>query len=341
MMKRVNEKVNILLFSVLAALFLSACSLRTKQEIPLTDDHKLILYTSHKAGVYEPIVREFEERTGIWVQTYSGGTMEMMKKMTDNGSALPCDVMFGGGVESYEAYKNNFQPYVSTQDAFVRNKNKSPENLWTCFSKLPIVIVYNNKLVNAEDAPKGWADLMKPEWKGKIAYADINRSGTSYTAAVTMMQALGMGQKEYIRSFMDALNGKVVPESGDVVDQVIAGTRLVGVTIEEDALKRQSSGGKDITIVYPMEGTSAVEDGCAIAKNALHTDNARKFADFIVSRDMQKYLVDSLFRRSVRTDVAEWHVNFKEIDIDLSQAGANQQQFVAEWNTVQQQVDQE
>lgn len=33
----------------------------------VSEDKKLIVYTSHKEEVYGPIIREFEERTGIWV----------------------------------------------------------------------------------------------------------------------------------------------------------------------------------------------------------------------------------------------------------------------------------
>lgn len=36
-----------------------------------------MVYTSHKEEVYWPIIKEFEERTGIWVEVVSGGTNEL------------------------------------------------------------------------------------------------------------------------------------------------------------------------------------------------------------------------------------------------------------------------
>ena len=57
-----------ILFPLLAALFLSACQ-KTERTTEYTPDEsmRLTIYTSHKEEVYMPIVREFEERTGIWV----------------------------------------------------------------------------------------------------------------------------------------------------------------------------------------------------------------------------------------------------------------------------------
>ena len=37
------------------------------------------MYTSHKQEVYAPIIKEFEERTGIWVEVVPGGTTELLE----------------------------------------------------------------------------------------------------------------------------------------------------------------------------------------------------------------------------------------------------------------------
>lgn len=48
-----------------AMLLFTGCS-QTQEEIyQIPEDKKLVIYTSHKEDVYEPIIKEFEERTGI------------------------------------------------------------------------------------------------------------------------------------------------------------------------------------------------------------------------------------------------------------------------------------
>lgn len=52
---------------------------RLEEEIP--EEKKLVLFTSHKPEVYDPIVREFESRTGIWVDVRAGGTTELWRRL--------------------------------------------------------------------------------------------------------------------------------------------------------------------------------------------------------------------------------------------------------------------
>ena len=36
------------------------------------EEDRLVVYTSHKEEVWRPIVQEFEQRTGVWVQVVEG-----------------------------------------------------------------------------------------------------------------------------------------------------------------------------------------------------------------------------------------------------------------------------
>ncbi len=298
------------------------------------NDNKLVVYTSHKIEVYGPIIKEFEERTGIWVTVVSGGTNELLEQIAIEQYDPKCDVMFGGGVENLEAYKEYFMPYTCSQCTKIEEPYQSTNGCWTAFSSLPIVFVYNNKLVYETAAPTGWKDLLEDRWKGKIAFADPNTSGSSYTALATMMQIIDEDNEQTLRKFIEALDGNVLSGSGDVIDAVVTGTRLVGITLEETALKKIAAGA-DITMVYPSEGTSAVPDGCAIIKNSQNEENAKQFIEFIISKDVQQYIVDEFNRRSVRKDVKdskEPFENLNVIDFDISKASSNQNEVLKQWS---------
>lgn len=322
-------------FLAVAALLCGGCGQQEAEQTvtAVPEEKKLILYTSHKEEVYGPIVKEFEERTGIWVQVTAGGTTELLERIAAEGGVNSCDVMFGGGVESYGAYRDCFEPYLCGQAELLDETYASKEGIWTVFSELPIVFVYNNKLVDEKEAPQGWAALLDEKWRGKIAFADAEKSGTSYTALATMIQVLDMDEKELLRKFAGALDGKISEGSRAVVDEVASGVRLVGITLEETAKKRIAAGG-DIAMIYPEEGTSAVPDGCALVKGARHAENAQLFIDFTVSNDVQRLLTEQFCRRTVRTDMQQETdaAPAKIAAFDIEWAGEHQEEILAEWS---------
>ncbi len=75
-------------------------------------EHRLVVYTSHKQEVWQPIVREFESRTGIWVDVVYGGTSELLERIKRESHNVRADLMFGGGVETLETYRSCFTPYT-------------------------------------------------------------------------------------------------------------------------------------------------------------------------------------------------------------------------------------
>lgn len=301
------------------------------------EGERLVIYTSHKEEVYGPIVKEFQQRTGIWVEVVTGGSNELLERIAmEAESGEPrCDLMFGGGVESLAAYEDCFEPCKPEGVEYLRDVGLSADDLWTPFSSLPMVLVYNTRLV-PEGEVTGWADLLDPRWKGRIAFADPTVSGSGYTAALTLFSCIEGDDWDILAELVANLDGGELPDSGDVVESVRSGSRYIGVTLEETALKQLSP---EVAIVYPAEGTSAVPDGCALIKGARHPENARAFLDFVLGRDVQELLVTDLSRRSVRTDVhapedLPSEAELGIIDYDVHWAGSIKEEFIARWTAL-------
>lgn len=325
--------------ALLCALFLilSACAAGGDADLAAlapADAERLTIYTSHKEAVYGPIVKEFEERTGIWVEVVTGGTGELLERIASEAASPRCDVMFGGGVESLLSYGSLFESYTGAGAGLLKPGLRQEADLWTPFSSLPVVLIYNTRLVSPGEVT-GWADLLNETWKGKIAFADPAVSGSSYTAAITMLTALEGDDWELLEWFIENLDGQVLSDSGDVVTAVASGNCYVGVTLEETALKRQAQGD-NIAIVYPVEGTSDLPDGTALIAGAPHRDNARAFLEFVQSEDVQSLVVSDFFRRSVRVDVADREDlpaadELALLDYDVAWASAVKEEFLRRW----------
>ncbi len=77
---------------------------------PEESGERLVVYTSHKEEVWWPIVQEFESRTGIWVEVVRGAPASCWPACAGRRTPRQADVMFGGGVDSLEAYQDCFSP---------------------------------------------------------------------------------------------------------------------------------------------------------------------------------------------------------------------------------------
>lgn len=318
---------------LLAILFETGCSKKQNQKRPLAEEKKLIVYTSHKPEIFEPIIKEFEERSGIWVKVVEGGTNELLNQIAKNGEYGCADVIFGGGVDNLASYSRYFEPYRTNQFDKLDQTYASTNDSYTVFSKLPIVFIYNENLVISAGTPRSFKELLSIKWKGRIAFASPVYSGSAYTALATMIQVLDyeLSKEEITRQFIKNLDGDICEDSKDVIEQVISGDKAIGITLEETALKRIKRGAK-IGIVYPREGTSSVPDGSAILKNAPHLENARLFIDFVTSSDVQYFLEDKLSRRSVRTDISGLD-SIPEMNYDINFALEKREDLMQLWNT--------
>lgn len=298
------------------------------------DARKLVIYTSHKSEVWLPIVTEFENRTGIWVDVVTGGTNGLLAQIESESAAPKADIMFGGGVESLASYKHCFVPYTCVDAGRIDPRYRSDSDLWTPFSSLPVVLIYNTKLVSPNELT-AWKDLDSPKFKGRIAFTDPAISGSCFTALVTYTLAVGADQEQAITRFASQLDGKQLESSADVLTSVAAGVNLVGITLEETALKRIAAGD-EIALVYPSDGTSCVADGSALIKGAPHADNAKLFLDFVAGKDVQQLLADRFCRRPVRDDVQPNHSmlplsSISVLNYDIFGASENRSAILSIW----------
>jgi iron(III) transport system substrate-binding protein len=114
------------------------------------------------------------------VQTVIAGAQDNLDRMRAEKSNPQGGFLWGGTQQQFEqaATEGLLTSYkIKNADKIAANR-KDPKNQWFAEQLLPEVIIYNNKLLAAKDAPKDWSDLVKPQWKDKIVIRDVMPSGT-------------------------------------------------------------------------------------------------------------------------------------------------------------------
>ena len=252
-----------------------------------TSSDELVVYSPAPEGLLNMIIQEFQDETGVKVELIQAGTGELLTRIQSESENPLADVMFGGGAESMEAYKEYFDAYESVETKNVNEAYRSKENLWTGAFVSPTVIMYNKNLVAENEAPKGWADLVDSKWKGKLAFADPTSSGSAYTTLSILLTAMdnGDGGWGYIRKYVDTLNGNILSSS-----------------------------------------------------SAPHSESAKKFVDFVLSKEVQSKIPEHLYRQ-VRTDLEDVgdFVPLSEIllkNYNFLGASTNKESNIKQWNDI-------
>ena len=97
--------------------------------------------------------------------------------------------------------------------------------------------------------------------------------------------------------------GTFVTSSRLAYQNVAKGEVPVGLTSEFNILASKLEGFP-VDAVYPKDGTALINDASGIVKGGPNPANARKFMDFINSKQAHQMIVDIDKRRSARSDMA-------------------------------------
>ena len=266
---------------------------------------KLVVYCPHPLAFINPLVSEFEKQSGIKVEVVAAGSGELLKRVESEKANPLGDIFWGGSLGTMKPKANLFENYTSVNEDKIQPAFKNVEGPLTRFTDIPSVIMVNTNLIG-DIKVEGYEDLLNPKLKGKIAFCDPAKSSSSYEHLINMLYAMGNGDPEkgwdYVKALCANLDGKLLSGSSAVYKGVADGEYAVGCTFEEGGAKYVADGAP-VKLVYMKEGVISKPDGVYIIKNAKNMENAKKFIDFITSKEAQTIIVQQLHRRSIRTDV--------------------------------------
>ena len=160
------------------------------------NEGKIVWYTSIELQTAEKIAKAFEAaHPGIDVQVERNGCERIVQRIAQERSSniRAADVVECSDMTALFAWKKEgwLASYVPADVAKYPADYRDPDGFYATDRLTLSPIEYNTKLVKPEDAPKSFADLLDPKWKGKIVKAHPGYSGTIMTVTYEISRDLG------------------------------------------------------------------------------------------------------------------------------------------------------
>ena len=187
--------------------------------------------------------------------------------------------------------------YASADDRFYP-RNFKEEKYWTTTYYNPYVVLYNTKLIAAQNLPKRYEDLLHPFWKNKMI---LEKDKIDWFTAMLHI----MGRDKGLKYMRDLSRQNPMLRIGQtlITQLVAAGEAALQVNSNAVTVNRLKQKGAPIDWVAPgpLPGLMV---GVGLTAQAPHPAAARLFVDFLLSKEGQQ-LYQSAGRLVARSDLSQ------------------------------------
>ncbi|HTP45825.1 MAG TPA: ABC transporter substrate-binding protein [Casimicrobiaceae bacterium] len=273
---------------------------------------QLVIHSTTDIGIAAPLIDDFQTlypRIEVRYQDMNSNDLHNVYLGDLLASPTTADVLWSSAMDLQLrlASAGQAQAYDSPEIAGL-----PPWALWknlafgTTFE--PIVVIYNKRLLAADEIPQTHADLARlltekrDRFFGKVATYNIERSALGFLLATQDERASG----EYwplIRA-LGSVGTHLVPTTEAILTRVGKGEDLLGYNALGSYAYIESKRDSSVGYVYPRDYTLVITRIMLIGKKAANPNAARLWVDYLLSRRGQTVLADGANLPSLRGDVA-------------------------------------
>ena len=208
---------------------------------------------------------------------------------------------------------------------------------WHGIDAFAAAVCFNTAVAKAANlpAPKTWADLLNPAYKGKIVMPNPASSGTGYLTVAAWQQIMGDGPSW---AYMDKLheNIGVYTHSGSApCVQAARGEFAIGISFDMRAASEKTKGAP-LDIVVPTDGVGWEMEGSAIVKATKNLAAAQKLMDFsssVPANEIYAKYYNIVAHTAVKGNAPNYpaETEARLIKADFAKIAADRSKTLAEW----------
>ncbi|MDN2481506.1 extracellular solute-binding protein [Vibrio agarivorans] len=257
----------------------------------------VVIYTSVDQVFSEPILKEFENKTGIKVKALydveASKTVGLVNKLLAEKKNPQADVFWNSEVSRTIQLMNQdiFAPYKSIHWDKYPKEAKNENYYWTGFASRARVLIYNTDLLSESELPKSMFELTQPEWKGRVSMA-YPLFGTTATHISSLYATIG---KEATESYLKELHDNdvmIVDGNARTRDLVVEGVVPIAFTDTDDANVAIQQGKPVDTLYFDKEGigTLLIPNTVSLVKNSPNSVAGKHLIDYLLSAKTEEML---------------------------------------------------
>lgn len=246
------------------------------------------------------VTARYKQWTGVTVPPDSKGSSVAKAALEKEKEAPQADCAYYSGAIGYAAAQEGLHaPYKPAGWEKIPDGLKDKDGLWFAVHTAAVAFIVNTKALGGAPVPTCWADLLKPEYKGKIAYDDPTWGGTSYTMLYGVNRLMGGTDGDW-KPGLDYLK-KLDPNClkyprESVYNDVLRGEIAVWINADGQGYKMKLVDKGPVEVVIPAEGSIAMPLVMGLVKGAPHEAEAKKYLDWLLGPEAQGLMAEAYFK---------------------------------------------
>jgi iron(III) transport system substrate-binding protein len=291
-------------------------------------DRQLTIYSGRDEELVKPLLDRFQRESGIEVKVRYGETAELAATLREEGDRSPADVFFGQDAGALGALQQSGLLEMLPQETLdkVAVRYRSAEGRWVGTSGRSRVLAYDARELRESALPRSVLDLTKPEWKGRIGWAPTNASFQAFVTGLRRVEGED-GAKRWLEG-MQANDVKAFENNIVTRDAIAKGEIDAGLINHYYVLEAIAEEGSDYPVKLHFFGDGDIGSlvnvaGAAVLESSEHKDDARRFVDFLLGAEAQRYFAQDTkeypLAAGVQADpVLPELASIRQPDLDLS-----------------------
>ncbi|HEX7273721.1 MAG TPA: ABC transporter substrate-binding protein [Casimicrobiaceae bacterium] len=272
---------------------------------------KIVVYSTTDAKLAQPLIKDFEAAfPGVKVEYTDMNSTEVYSRFTSENAAnaASADAVWSSAMDlQLKLAAEGFAAvYKSPESGALPDWARWKDTVYaTTFE--PIAIVYNKRLVAADEVPKTHADFTKllntkaEKFQKKVTTYDAEKSGVGFML-VNQDARLDPAFWDLVKA-MGARGVNMQSSTATMMERVSSGENLIGYNILGSYALTRAKKDPSIGIAFTNDYNLVLSRLAFVSKNAKNPNAGRLWLDYLLSKRGQTIAAEQAELFSVRTDI--------------------------------------